>query len=100
MTIIICTVFYIYSIYSINSYRKEIICRVNDGYSTKHKVKAPYPFRVSVLLSLVAFATNLFLFLVAGDEETILINALPVLFFVNVLWRYQRRIKKMDKENV
>lgn len=100
MTILICTLFYVYSIYSINIYRKEIILRINVGQLTNRKVKAPYPIRVSVLLSLVAFAINLFLFLVAGNEETILINTLPILFFVNILWRYRRRIKKMDKENI
>ena len=53
-----------------------------------------------VLFIMTAFAVNLFLSIVAGGNETILINVLPAIFFVNLLWRYQRKIKKIDKENV
>lgn len=100
MTILICTGFYIYIIFSVNVYRKEIEIRSKEGYVIKGKVKAPYPLRIAVLLSLVAFAVNLFLYLFVGNDVTILINSAPVLFCTNLLWRYERRIKKIDKENL
>lgn len=99
MTILICTTFYIYVLLSINVYRKEIELRFNDGYKINRNVKAPYPIRVMVLFTLVALAANWLFFIIFGEEKTILINSIPVLFFVNLLWRYKRRIKKIDKEN-
>ena len=92
MTVVICTIFYIYVIIAVNYYRKEIVKRANDGYTIKGKVRAPYPIKVMVLFAV-------FVFLMAGNDDTILINTLPVLFFVNLLWRYERRIKKIDREN-
>lgn len=99
MTVLICTVFYVYVIIAVNHYRKEIEYRYNDGDIIKGNLRAPYPIKVTVLFSLVAFAANLLLFLVVGNDYTILINTIPVLFFVNLLWRYERRIKKIDREN-
>ncbi len=99
MTILICTTFYIYVLLSINVYRKEIELRFNDGYKINRNIKAPYPIRVMVLFTLVALAANWLFFIIFGEEKTILINSIPVLFFVNLLWRYKRRIKKIDKEN-
>ena len=58
MTILICTGFYIYVIFSVNVYRKEIELRRKEGYAIKGKAKAPYPLRISVLLSLVASAKS------------------------------------------
>lgn len=100
MTILICTGFYIYVIFSVNVYRKEIEVRYKEGYVIKGKVKAPYPLRISVLLSLVALAVNVFLFQFFGNEMTIIINTFPVLFCINLLWWYERKIKKIDKENL
>ena len=100
MTILICTGFYIYVIFSVNVYRKEIEVRYKEGYVIKGQVKAPYPLRISVLLSLVALAVNVFLFQFFGNEMTIIINTFPVLFCINLLWRYERKIKKIDKENL
>ena len=112
MTILICTGFYIYVIFSVNVYRKEILLRQKEGCVIKGKVKAPYPLRISVLLSLVALAANVCLFQFAGNEMTILINTFPVLFCTilintfpvlfctNLLWRYERKIKKIDRENL
>lgn len=100
MTILICTGFYIYVIFSVNVYRKEIELRRKEGYAIKGKVKAPYPLRISVLLSLVALAANVFLFQFTGNEMTIIINTFPVLFCINLLWRYERKIKKIDRENL
>ena len=91
--------FYIYVLLSINVYRKEIELRFNDGYKINRNIKAPYPIRVMVLFTLVALAANWLFFIIFGEEKTILINSIPVLFFVNLLWRYKRRIKKIDKEN-
>ena len=71
MTILICTGFYIYVIFSVNVYRKEIELRRKEGYAIKGKAKAPYPLRISVLLSLVALAANIFLFQFTGNEMTI-----------------------------
>ena len=85
MTILICTGFYIYVIFSVNVYRKEIVSRANEGYRIKGKVKAPYPLRISVLLALVALAINIFLFQFTGNEMTIIINTFPVLFCTNLL---------------
>ena len=99
MTILICTTFYIYVLLSINVDRKEIELRFNDGYKINRNIKAPYPIRVMVLFTLVALAANWLFFIIFGEEKTILINSIPVLFFVNLLWRYKRRIKKIDKEN-
>lgn len=99
MTVVICTIFYIYVIIAVNYYRKEIVKRANDGYTIKGKVRAPYPIKVMVLFAATALAANIFVFLLAGNDDTILINTLPVLFFVNLLWRYERRIKRIDREN-
>ena len=41
MTILICTGFYIYVIFSVNVYRKEIELRRKEGYAIKGKAKAP-----------------------------------------------------------
>lgn len=100
MTILICTGFYIYVIFSVNIYRKEIETRYKEGYTVKGMVRAPYPLRISVLLSLVALAVNVFLYQFFGNEITILINTIPVMFCTNLLWRYERRIKKIDRENL
>ena len=40
MTILICTGFYIYVIFSVNVYRKEILLRQKEGCVIKGKVKA------------------------------------------------------------
>ncbi len=100
MTVFLCTLFYAYVVIAVNVYRREILDRANEGYFIRYKVKAPFPIKVMVLFILAAFAANLFLFIIAGDSETIMINVIPVLFFINLLWRYQRKIKKIDKENV
>ncbi len=100
MTVFLCTLFYAYVVIAVNVYRREILDRANEGYFIRYKVKAPFPIKVMVLFILAAFAANLFLFIIAGDNETIMINVIPALFFVNILWRYQRKIKKIDKENV
>ena len=99
MTVVICTAFYIYVIIAVNHYRKEIVKRAEDGYAIKGKVRSPYPRKVTVLFAATALAANVFIFQLAGNDDTILINTLPVLFFVNLLWRYERRIKKIDREN-
>ena len=99
MTVVICTAFYIYVIIAVNHYRKEIVKRAEDGYAIKGKVRAPYPIKVTVLFADTALAANVFIFQLAGNDDTILINTLPVLFFVNLLWRYERRIKRIDREN-
>ena len=100
MTVFLCTLFYAYVVIAVNVYRREILDRANEGYFIRYKVKAPLPIKVMVLFIMTAFAVNLFLSIVAGGNETILINVLPAIFFVNLLWRYQRKIKKIDKENV
>ena len=100
MTVFLCTLFYAYVVIAVNVYRQEILDRANEGYFIRYKVKAPFPIKVMVLFIMTAFAVNLFLSIVAGGNETILINVLPAIFFVNLLWRYQRKIKKIDKENV
>lgn len=99
MTVVICTAFYIYVIIAVNYYRKEIVKRAENGYAIKGKVRAPYPIKVTVLFAATALAANVFIFQLAGNDDTILINTLPVLFFVNLLWRYERRIKRIDREN-
>ena len=99
MTVFICAIFYAYIVIAVNVYRQEIIDRANEGYFIRYKVKAPLPIKAMVLFVLTAIAVNTFLFVVVGSDKTILINILPAIFFVNLLWRYQRRIKKIDKEN-
>lgn len=99
MTVILITVFYAYVVFAVNVYRQEILDRANDGYIVRCKIKAPFPIKVSVLLVLTALAFNLFLSLVVGNGNTILINTFPALFFVFILARYQRKIKRIDKEN-
>lgn len=99
MTVIICTIFYAYIVIAVNVYRQEILDRANEGYFIRYKVKAPFPIKVMVLFILVAFSANLFLSIVVGSEKVILINVLPAIFFVILLWRYQRKIKKIDEEN-
>lgn len=99
MTVLICAIFYAYIVIAVNVYRQEIIDRANEGYFIRYKVKAPFPIKVMVLFILTAIVVNLFLTIVVGSDKTILINVLPAIFFVNLLWRYQRRIKKIDKEN-
>ena len=99
MTVFICAIFYAYIVIAVNVYRQEIIDRANEGYFIRYKVKAPFPIKVMVLFILAAIVVNLFLTIVVGSDKTILINVLPAIFFVNLLWRYQRKIKKIDKEN-
>lgn len=100
MTVILITVFYAYVVFAVNVYRQEILDRANDGYIVRCKIKAPFPIKVSVLLVLTALAFNLFLSLVVGNGNTILINTFPALFFIFILARYQRKIKRIDKENL
>lgn len=99
ITVILCSLFYAYVVFAINVYRQEIVDRANEGYVIRYKVKAPFTIKVSVLLILTAFAANFFLFVVVGSDYLILINTPPALFFVIILARYQRKIKKIDKEN-
>ena len=80
MTVFICTLFYAYVVIAVNVYRQEILDRANEGYFIRYKVKAPFPVRIMVLFILVAFAVNLFLSIVTGNGETILINVIPALF--------------------
>lgn len=99
MTVFLCTLFYAYVVIAVNVYRQEIIDRENEGFFIRYKVRAPYPIKVTALLILVAFAANFFLFVVIGNDKTILVNTPSALFCVNLLWRYRRKIKKIDKEN-
>lgn len=100
MSAFMLSLFYIYTIYAISFYRKEINYRLLNGYSGKSKVKfkAPFSLRKSVLLSLAAIIINIFFRLAFGNNLTVLINVIPVIFFLFVLRRYEKKLIKMDKE--
>ena len=98
MTPLICSLFYVYFILSVNFYRKEIKLRIDNGYKNnlKFKPKAPSSVRTTVLLIFVATSIN-FLAYAIYKEFIIIENVFPaaVCIFIHLL--YQRKITKMDR---
>jgi fatty acid desaturase len=89
---------YIYYLYSINYYRKEIKYRIADGYVSKKKYKAPFSLRKSVLFCVISTAVNALLQIIFGDSLLILINFPFVVIILFILKRYERRLRKIEKE--
>lgn len=100
MTAFMCSLFYIYVVYAISYYRREIIYRLNHGYSekVKKKYKAPLSLMKSVLLCSSAIIINIILQLIYGSETLVLINAVPVIVCMLRLRKYEKTIIKFDKE--
>jgi predicted histidine transporter YuiF (NhaC family) len=98
MTAFMCSLFYAYTIYAINYYRKEIRYRLENNDSIiKFKYKAPFSIKKAVLLCLAAIVSNYLLQFFIGSDNLILLNAIPVLCFMFILRRYEKRLIKMDK---
>lgn len=100
MTVFMCSLFYIYVVYAINYYRKEINYRLDAGHTSKSiiKIKAPFSFKKSVLLSFSAILINIILQLIFDLEILILINAIPVCTCMLILRKYEKILIKLDKE--
>lgn len=100
MTALMCSLFYIYVVYAINYYRREIIHRLNYRRLKKLKIKykAPFSLRKSVLLCLTTVIINVLLQLILGVEKSVLINSIPVCIFMFRLRKYEKTLIKMDKE--
>lgn len=100
MTFFMCSLFYIYVVYAISYYRREINYRLADGHSKKvnTKCKAPFSLKKSVLLCLSVVIINIILQLIYGSEIPILINAIPVSICMFRLRMYEKALIKMDKE--
>lgn len=100
MTAFMCSLFYIYVVYAISYYRKEINHRLTDEYSEKvnAKCKAPLSLKKSVLLCLSAVIINIILQLIYGSEIPVLVNTIPICICMFKLRKYEKVIIKMDKE--
>lgn len=99
MTALMCSLFYIYVVYAICYYRREIKYRETDFCSGKvNKYKAPFSFKKSVFLCLSTVIINIILQLTFGTEIPILINAIPVSICMLRLRKYEKTLIKMDKE--
>ena len=71
MTVFLCTLFYAYVVIAVNVYRQEILDRANEGYFIRYKVKAPLQIKIMVLYIMTAFDENLFMTIVADDNDII-----------------------------
>ena len=95
MTPLICSLFYVYFILSVNFYRKEIKLRIDNGY--KHnfnfKPKALSSIRTTVLLIFVATSIN-FLAYAIYKEFIIIANVLPaaVCIFIHFLMKKNSKL--------
>lgn len=98
MTAFMCSLFYVYTIFAVNYYRREINYRINEEYHNNIKIKAPFSLRNSVLLSFIAVILNIILQVIYGSETSVLINAIPICVFMLRLRRYEKIIIKMDKK--
>ena len=97
MTALICSLFYCYSVLMIQSYRIEIILRLEDNSTIDCvKFKAPFSKKRMVLLCVITTILNYLLFYIVGANMLILINTLPVCVLMFIMWRYRRKIIKMD----
>ncbi len=98
MTPLICSLFYVYFILSVNFYRKEIKLRIDNGYKNnlKFKPKAPSSVRTTVLLIFVATSIN-FLAYAIYKEFIIIANVFPAAVCIFIHSHYQRKITKMDR---
>lgn len=97
MTVFMCSLFYIYTVYAINYYRKEIIIRIQNDMYVPFEPKAPLTTKTAVLCCIIAVLINVLLQLIVGNEMLILLNVCPVLWFLFVLRRYEKKIIKIDK---
>lgn len=97
MTAFMCSLFYIYTVYAINYYRREIIIRIQNDIYVPFEPKAPLTAKAAVLCCFIAVLINVILQLIVGNEILILLNVCPVLWFMLVLRRYEKKIIKIDR---
>ena len=97
MTAFICSLFYIYTVYAINYYRREIILRAENDMYIPFKYKAPLAKKTAVLYCITAVVLNILFQIIVGNELLILLNVIPVLWFMFVLRRYEKKIIKIDR---
>lgn len=97
MTAFMCSLFYIYTVYAINYYRREIIIRIQNDIYIPFEPKAPLTAKTAVLCCFIAVLINVILQLIVGNEILILLNVCPVLWFMLVLRRYEKKIIKIDR---
>lgn len=98
MTTIINFLLYSYYFFAINYYRKEIEYRIADGFVSKKKHKAPLSLKKMVLFIFVITVINAILQINVGDSVLILINCPFVITLLLILKRYERQLRKIDKE--
>lgn len=97
MTAFMCSLFYIYTVYAINYYRREIITRIQNDIYVPFEPKAPLTAKTAVLCCIIAVLINVLLQLIIGNDMLILLNVCPVLWFMLVLRRYEKKIIKIDR---
>lgn len=97
MTAFMCSLFYIYTVYAINYYRREIIIRIENDIYVPFEPKAPLTAKTAVLCCIIAVLINVLLQLIIGNDMLILLNVCPVLWFMLVLRRYEKKIIKIDR---
>ena len=84
----------------IRYYRIEIIYRVEEYHIDNIKYKAPFQLKKTVLLCFISVITNYLMFFIIGTDMLILHNSGPVICFMFIIWRYRRKIKKIDLNEV
>ena len=100
MTPFICSLFYCYSIFMIQSYRLEIISRLEDNSTIGYvKLKVPFSKKRMVLSCIITTILNYLLFFIVGANVLILINTLPVCVLMFIMYLYRRKIIKLDYSN-
>lgn len=99
MTSIFITVFYIYYLLALNTYRKELHFRFIAYKNVYGKDKAPLSVKKTVLLSFLVFIFNVIIQVLLNANALVLIQALPIMILMYHLRCLRRKIAKFDKEN-
>lgn len=99
MTSIFITVFYIYYLLALNTYRKELHFRFIAYKNVYGKDKAPLSVKKTVLLSLVVFLFNVSIQIFLSPNALVLTQALPIMVLMYHLRCLRRKIAKFDKNN-
>lgn len=90
MSAFMCSLFYIYTIYAVNYYRKEIISRSNDIPIPYKKIKAPLSVKSAVLRCIISVLINIVFQIILGNENLIIANIIPIMWSVFILKRYEK----------
>ena len=93
MSCIVITIFYVYFIFSVRYYRKELMLRSADNIS---KRKAPYSIRFTVLFCIFILVFNSIVQLLFTDDALIMLHTLPIIICTVRLRIFRRKLSMID----